>query len=80
MECINATNLRRQSGRMGHPGSVAGTPFPGHLFLQFDIFGPFAGLTAQRGRAKGFFFIEKPTLKSGTKWKLGDIRGHWWCF
>jgi hypothetical protein len=39
------------------------------LFVKFDIFGSFLGLAAQRGRTKGlkgFFFIEKGTLRSGA--------------
>ena len=74
MECINATNLRRKSGQMGHPESVFGTPFPEQLFLKFDIFGSFLGLTAQRGWTKGFF-IEKPTPKSGTEANRGTATG-----
>ena len=41
--------------------------FRWQLFLKFDIFGSFCGFVAQRGRAKGFFFMEKGTLVSGTK-------------
>jgi hypothetical protein len=35
-------------------------------FIKFNIFGSFLELAAQRGWTKGFF-IEKPTLKSGTE-------------
>jgi hypothetical protein len=45
--------------------------FRWQLFVKFDIFGSFWGLATQRGRAKGFFFIEKPTLMSGTEAKTG---------
>ena len=53
---------------------VAGAPSSSALlrsFVKFDIFGCFWGLAAQRGRAKGFFFIEKPTLMSGTEGASG---------
>ena len=41
-------------------------------FIKFDIFGSFLGLAAQRGRARGFFFIEKGILVSGTKGPLAS--------
>jgi hypothetical protein len=43
---------------------------PVQSFVKFDIFGSFLGLVAQRGWTKGFF-IEKPTLKSGTEANRG---------
>jgi hypothetical protein len=44
---------------------------PVQSFVKFDIFGSFLGLAAQRGWAEGFFFIEKPTLVSGTEANRG---------
>jgi hypothetical protein len=48
------------------PDDVRGGRVSWQLFLKFDIFGSLLRLVAQRGRANGFFFIEKGTLKSGT--------------
>jgi len=40
-------------------------------FVKIDIFGSFLRLAAQRERTKGFFFREKPTLRSGTEVNRG---------
>jgi hypothetical protein len=54
------------------PSSGNSPGIPGlQRFVKFDIFGSFWGLAAQRGWAKGFFFIEKGTLASGTEAKTG---------
>ena len=52
-------------------GTACAVAFSWQPFLKFDIFGCFWGLAAQRGWAKGFFFIEKPSLMSGTEAQTG---------
>jgi hypothetical protein len=66
MKSANANKLYRKSGSLVFFGP--GTQLV-QSFVKFDIFGSFLRLAVQRGRTKGlkgFFFIEKGTLRSGA--------------
>jgi hypothetical protein len=69
MQFDGTTKLHRKSGFGLHQLRNC---FRWQPFVKFDIFGSFLGLAAQRGRAKGFFFIEKGALVSGAKGPLAS--------